>query len=42
MPWTLHLFEEVPLLANGEIHVPVRPGLGLTFNRDALKRYTVA
>ncbi|HYL18370.1 MAG TPA: mandelate racemase/muconate lactonizing enzyme family protein [Burkholderiales bacterium] len=42
MPWTLHLFEEAPVVANGEIHVPARPGLGLTFNRDIIKRYTVA
>jgi L-alanine-DL-glutamate epimerase-like enolase superfamily enzyme len=42
MPWTLHLFEEAPVLANGEIHVPARPGLGLTFNRDVIERYTVA
>jgi L-alanine-DL-glutamate epimerase-like enolase superfamily enzyme len=42
MPWSLHLFEEVPVVANGEIHVPARPGLGLTFNRDVIKRYTVA
>jgi L-alanine-DL-glutamate epimerase-like enolase superfamily enzyme len=41
MPWTLQLFEEVPVLANGELTVPARPGLGLKFDRDVIERYAV-
>lgn len=41
MPWTLPLFEEVPPLEEGQLAVPRRPGLGLTFNRDAIKRYQI-
>jgi len=42
MPWSLKLFEEVPVLANGQIQVPTRPGLGLKFDRDVIKRYAAA
>jgi L-alanine-DL-glutamate epimerase-like enolase superfamily enzyme len=41
MPWTLKLFEEVPVLANGELTVPARPGLGLKFDRDVIEHYVV-
>ena len=39
MPWTLKLFEQVPQLKNGEVIVPDRPGLGLRFDRDFIKRH---
>ena len=39
--WTLQLFEETPALERGELVVPCRPGLGLAFDRTALKRYQV-
>ncbi|HEU4340512.1 MAG TPA: mandelate racemase/muconate lactonizing enzyme family protein [Candidatus Binatia bacterium] len=39
MPWSLKLFEEVPVPVNGELAVPIKPGLGLEFSRD-LQRYT--
>ena len=39
MPWSFQLFEEVPAPVNGELAVPSKPGLGLSFDRDALKRY---
>ncbi|HEY6820534.1 MAG TPA: mandelate racemase/muconate lactonizing enzyme family protein [Burkholderiales bacterium] len=39
MPWSLGLFEEVPALQKGMLRVPDRPGLGLKFNRETLKRY---
>jgi L-alanine-DL-glutamate epimerase-like enolase superfamily enzyme len=39
MPWSAPLFEEVPVPVNGELAVPDKPGLGLTFNRDVIKRY---
>ncbi|MBI2531133.1 MAG: mandelate racemase/muconate lactonizing enzyme family protein [Deltaproteobacteria bacterium] len=39
MPWSFQLFEEVPVPVNGELAVPSKPGLGLSFDRAALKRY---
>ncbi len=39
MPWSAPLFEEVPAPANGALTVPDKPGLGLNFNRDIIKRY---
>ncbi len=42
MPWTLQLFEETPALQNGQLVVPAKPGLGLAFDQNAIKRYQVA
>ena len=39
MPWSAPLFEEVPVPAGGALTVPDKPGLGLNFNRDIIKRY---
>ena len=39
MPWSLKLFEEVPLPVKGHLTVPDKPGLGLKFDETALKRY---
>jgi L-alanine-DL-glutamate epimerase-like enolase superfamily enzyme len=39
MPWSGRLFEEVPLPQNGELAVPDKPGLGLAFDREAIRRY---
>jgi L-alanine-DL-glutamate epimerase-like enolase superfamily enzyme len=39
MPWSSRLYEEVPLPRNGELAVPEKPGLGLKFDKEALKRY---
>lgn len=39
MPWSSRLFEEVPQPVNGMLDVPAKPGLGLKFDHDALKRY---
>ena len=39
MPWSLKLFEEVPLPIEGQLTVPAKPGLGLAFDEAALKRY---
>ncbi len=39
MPWMLPLFEEVPKLENGEVIVPDRPGFGLKFDEDFVKRH---
>jgi L-talarate/galactarate dehydratase len=41
IPWSFRLFEEVPVPVNGALAVPPRPGLGLAFDRDAIKRYSV-
>ncbi len=41
MPWSFRLFEEVPVPVNGVLAVPTKPGLGLVFDRDAIKRYAV-
>jgi L-talarate/galactarate dehydratase len=42
MPWTLQLFEETPALQNGQLAVPTKPGLGLAFDQNAIKRFQVA
>ena len=42
MPWSLKLFEEVPVPVEGELAVPSKPGLGLSFDRDVIKRYGIA
>ena len=42
MPWTLRLFDETPDIVDGEIVVPDRPGLGLSFSQDAIAQYEVA
>ncbi|MCW5605378.1 MAG: mandelate racemase/muconate lactonizing enzyme family protein [Burkholderiales bacterium] len=39
MPWSARLFEEVPVQMNGELAVPDKPGLGLKFDRETIKRY---
>jgi len=41
MPWSFRLFEEVPIPMKGELIVPTKPGLGLSFSRD-IDRYVVA
>jgi L-talarate/galactarate dehydratase len=40
MPWSFRLFEEVPVPVNGELIVPSKAGLGLSFSRD-INRYIV-
>ena len=42
MPWTLRLFEETPEIIDGEIVVPDKPGLGLKFDQDVIKKYQVS
>ena len=41
MPWSGKLWKEVPQPVKGELTVPNKPGLGLEFDLDALKRYSV-
>ncbi len=38
MPWTFNLFQQIPELQKGEVIVPDRPGLGLDFDQEYLKR----
>jgi L-alanine-DL-glutamate epimerase-like enolase superfamily enzyme len=42
MPWTLRLFEETPAMQDGQLVVPNKPGLGLAFDQNVIKRYQVA
>ena len=42
MPRLFRLWEEVPVPANGELEMPIGPGLGLRFNEDAIKAFGVA
>jgi L-alanine-DL-glutamate epimerase-like enolase superfamily enzyme len=42
MPWTLRLFEETPKIEDGQLVVPPKPGLGLRFDQQAIKRYQVS
>ncbi len=41
MPWSAQIYEETPQPVRGELTVPDKPGLGLKFDKDALKRYGV-
>ena len=41
MPWTFRLYKEVPVPEKGELVVPNKPGLGLEFDPEALRRYGV-
>jgi L-alanine-DL-glutamate epimerase-like enolase superfamily enzyme len=41
MPWSLKLFEDAPVAVKGQLAVPSKPGLGLTFDRDFVKRHAV-
>ncbi len=39
MPWTLRLWQETPAFVDGCLELPDKPGLGLEFDQDALRRY---
>ncbi len=41
MPWNAPLFNEDMEIADGKILIPSRPGIGFTFDRDAIKRFSV-
>lgn len=41
MPWNAPLFNETMEIADGKILIPSRPGTGFTFDRDAIKRFSV-
>src|SRR5580704_16832451 len=42
MGWMLRLFDGVAALDNGELALSERPGLGLTFNEETVKRFGAA
>ena len=39
MPWMLALYEETPAIENGELILPTKPGLGLTFDKKAIAAF---
>lgn len=39
MPWSLPLFTEPPVVEEGEIVLSERPGLGLAFDQETIKRF---
>src|SRR5712691_6203837 len=39
MPWMLALYEETPTIENGELVLPVKPGLGLKFDEKVIARF---
>jgi L-alanine-DL-glutamate epimerase-like enolase superfamily enzyme len=41
MPWSVALFEEVPVMEKGEIAVPDKPGFGLSFDQQVLEKCEV-
>ena len=42
MPWSLRLFEETPVIKDGQILVPQKPGLGLKFSQDTFRQYQIS
>ncbi|MGH7055983.1 MAG: mandelate racemase/muconate lactonizing enzyme family protein [Stellaceae bacterium] len=42
MPWLMPLFEEVSQLEDGALAMPQKPGLGLAFNRETIRRHGMA
>jgi L-alanine-DL-glutamate epimerase-like enolase superfamily enzyme len=42
MPWFSRLFNEPIEIEDGYIAVPDRPGLGFTFNHDAIAKFLIA
>ncbi|CAN5584071.1 mandelate racemase/muconate lactonizing enzyme family protein [soil metagenome] len=39
MPWMVALYEETPAIENGQLVLPTKPGLGLTFDEKAIKSF---
>jgi L-alanine-DL-glutamate epimerase-like enolase superfamily enzyme len=39
MPWMVALYEEAPVIDNGQLVMPDKPGLGLKLDEQALKRF---
>jgi L-alanine-DL-glutamate epimerase-like enolase superfamily enzyme len=41
MPWNQALFNENMDICDGMIAIPERPGTGFSFDKDAIKRFSV-
>ena len=41
MPWTARLYREAIAIEDGHVAVPDRPGLGFTFDLDAVERHRI-
>jgi L-alanine-DL-glutamate epimerase-like enolase superfamily enzyme len=41
MPWASRLFKEGPAIVEGMLIVPEKPGLGLEFDPDAIRRFAI-
>jgi L-alanine-DL-glutamate epimerase-like enolase superfamily enzyme len=41
MPWTERFYEELPRMEDGQLVLPDKPGLGLSFDQQALAMYAV-
>jgi L-alanine-DL-glutamate epimerase-like enolase superfamily enzyme len=41
MPWSLALYEETPAIKDGQLVVPTKPGLGLSFDQAGIKRFQI-
>jgi L-alanine-DL-glutamate epimerase-like enolase superfamily enzyme len=39
MPWMLALYEETPVLSDGQLVLPQKPGLGLKFDEAAIRSF---
>lgn len=39
MPWMVALYQETPAIENGQLVLPNKPGLGLTFDEKAIKSF---
>ena len=39
--WSIPLWEEIPEMEKGDLVVPDKPGLGLKFNQDIIRKYGV-
>jgi len=39
MPWMVALYQETPKIENGHLVLSHKPGLGLTFDEAAIKRF---
>jgi len=40
-PWSIRRFEATPMIGEGGLIVPGKPGLGLAFDQTAIKTYEV-
>ena len=41
MPWFVELFKEKIEMIDGDILIPDRPGMGFSFDPEAVKRFSI-